>query len=122
VIVEATPMVVSADDKGRIKIWDLRSYKCIQTVDLGDQTLIVRLVDLMDVNKLAFTGSRLSLMEFDARTERTLTYKPNRHAVHIDYQASSGELVVFTRKDIRVCDINSGTIKYIYSCSLAVDE
>ena len=61
-------MVVSADDKGRIKIWDLRNYKCIQTVDLGDQTLIMKLLDLMDVNRLVFTGSRISLMEFDARS------------------------------------------------------
>lgn len=67
-VVEETPMVVSADDKGKIKIWDLRSYKCIQTIDLGDQTLIVKLVDLMSVNMLAFTGSRLTLMEFDARS------------------------------------------------------
>lgn len=46
----------------------------------------------------------------------------NRYPIHIDYQPSSGELVVFTRKDIRFCDINTGTIKYIYSCSLAADE
>lgn len=115
-------MVVSADDKGKIKIWDLRSYKCIQTVDLGDQTLIVRLVDLMDANRLGFTGSRLNLIDFDTKSERSLksNNQHNRHPVHIDYE--SGELVVFTRKDIRICDINTGTIKYIYSCSLAPDE
>ena len=27
--VEKTPMVVSADDCGNIKVWDIRSLKCI---------------------------------------------------------------------------------------------
>ena len=30
--IENTPMLVSADDKGSVKLWDVRSLKCIQTL------------------------------------------------------------------------------------------
>jgi hypothetical protein len=68
IVIEETPMVVSADDKGRIKVWDIRSYMCIQTIDMGEQTLIIRLLNLIDIGKLVFTGSRLSIVDLDMRS------------------------------------------------------
>lgn len=67
--IEKTPMVASADDKGKIKIWDIRSYKCIQTVDFGDQVFISRIVNLVEVGKLVFTGSRINVIDFDTRAQ-----------------------------------------------------
>ena len=29
IVVEKTPMIVSADDCGNIKVWDIRTLKCI---------------------------------------------------------------------------------------------
>ncbi len=46
-LVKNTPMVVSSDNKGRVKIWDIRSYKCVQTIDLKDKTIITRLLDMV---------------------------------------------------------------------------
>lgn len=70
-------MVASADDKGKIKIWDIRSYKCIQTVDFGDQVYISRIVDLIEVGKLVFTGSRINVIDFDTRAQEIKLTKPN---------------------------------------------
>lgn len=39
-------MVVSADDNGIIKIWDIRTFKCIQTVQVGSKTVISKLLDI----------------------------------------------------------------------------
>jgi len=46
-LVKGTPMVVSSDDKGRVKIWDIRNYKCVQTLDFKDKTIITKLLDMV---------------------------------------------------------------------------
>lgn len=55
-------MVVSCDDKGKVKIWDLRSYKCVQTLDFRDKTLITRLLDMVDIGKFGVLGSRVNFL------------------------------------------------------------
>lgn len=57
-------MVVSADDKGKIKIWDLRSCKCVQTVDLGDQVQVARLINMVEIGKLGIVGLRINILNF----------------------------------------------------------
>lgn len=39
-------MVVSADDKGKVKIWNIRNFKCMQTIDFTDKVIITRLLDM----------------------------------------------------------------------------
>ncbi|EGR31881.1 hypothetical protein IMG5_100300 [Ichthyophthirius multifiliis] len=36
--VEKTPMIISGDDQGNIKIWDIRTLKCIQSIECGQRT------------------------------------------------------------------------------------
>ena len=55
-------MVVSCDDKGKVKIWDLRSYKCIQTLDFRDKTVITRLLDMVEIGKMGVLGSRINFL------------------------------------------------------------
>ncbi len=55
-------MVVSSDDKGKVKIWDLRSYKCVQTLDFRDKTVITKLLDMVEIGKLAVMGSRVNFL------------------------------------------------------------
>lgn len=62
ILVKKTPMVVSSDDKGKVKIWDLRNYKCIQTLDFRDKTIITRLLDMVQVGKIAVLGSRINFL------------------------------------------------------------
>ncbi len=61
-LVKKTPMVVSSDDKGKVKIWDLRSYKCVQTLDFRDKTVITKLLDMVEIGKLAVMGSRVNFL------------------------------------------------------------
>ena len=39
-------MVVSADDKGKVKVWNIRNLKCMQTIDFTDKVMITSLLDL----------------------------------------------------------------------------
>ena len=39
-------MVVSADDKGKIKIWNIKNFKCMQTIDFSNKVVITKLLDM----------------------------------------------------------------------------
>ena len=61
-LVKKTPMVVSSDDKGKVKIWDIRNYKCIQTFDFRDKTIITRLLYMVEIGKVGVLGSRINFL------------------------------------------------------------
>jgi WD40 repeat protein len=62
-------MVVSADDKGKVKVWNMRNLKCMQTIDFTDKVIITKLLDLSGGNKIAVLGSRITLLHLDMPTE-----------------------------------------------------
>lgn len=64
-IIESTPMVVSADDFGAIKIWDIRTLNCIQSINYGERTIITKLLDCFTQGKICFVGSRLNMIDFN---------------------------------------------------------
>ena len=55
-------MVVSADDRGKIKIWNIKNFKCMQTLDFSDKVIITRLLDMAEEKKIAILGSRITLL------------------------------------------------------------
>lgn len=61
-LIKKSPMVVSADDKGKVKVWNIRNYKCMQTIDFTDKVVITKLLDLSTENKIAALGSRITLL------------------------------------------------------------
>ena len=65
--IENSPMVVSADDCGVIKVWDIRTLKCIQTLKLGFKNIITKLLDVADNAKVCFIGSRLNFIQFESK-------------------------------------------------------
>jgi WD40 repeat protein len=62
-------MVVSADDKGKVKIWDIRNYKCVQTLDFRDKTNVTKIVDMLQLGKICLLGSRITFVEFEDKME-----------------------------------------------------
>jgi hypothetical protein len=62
-------MVISADDKGKVKVWDIRNYKCVQTLDFRDKTNITKLLDMIDLGKIGVLGTRINFVEFDEKVE-----------------------------------------------------
>jgi hypothetical protein len=39
-------MVVSADDRGKVKIWNIKNFKCMQTLDFTDKVSITKILDM----------------------------------------------------------------------------
>ena len=64
-VIEKSPMVISGDDQGTIKLWDIRSLKCLQTLSFGQKTIISKFIDISDQGMIGFIGSRVHLMNFD---------------------------------------------------------
>lgn len=66
-VIENTPMVITGDDSGFIKVWDIRNMNCVQTFHFGIKTLITKLIGMFKVGKVAFVGNRLNILEFEDR-------------------------------------------------------
>ncbi len=58
-------MILTADETGSIRIWDIRTQKCIQLLELGDKTIIAKLISIYDKGKIGFLGTRLNILDFD---------------------------------------------------------
>ena len=68
-LIKKTPMLVSADDKGKVKLWDFRCFTCLQTIDFSDKTVITNLLDMIQIGKLGVFGSRVNYIEFEDRNQ-----------------------------------------------------
>ncbi len=55
-------MVVSADDRGKIKIWNIKNFKCMQTLDFTDKVAVTKILDMGTEKKIALMGSRIILL------------------------------------------------------------
>lgn len=60
-------MVITGDDSGYIKVWDIRNLTCVQTFHFGTRTLITKLIGMYKVGKVAFVGNRLNVLDFEDR-------------------------------------------------------
>lgn len=64
-LIENTPIVVSADDRGKVKIWNIKNLKCMQTIDFSDKVTITKILDIGCENKIALVGSRIIMLNFE---------------------------------------------------------
>lgn len=63
-LVADSPLLVSADDKGKLKLWDFRNFTCLQTIDFSDKTAIGNLLDMAAIGKIGVFGSRVNYISF----------------------------------------------------------
>lgn len=112
--IEKTPLLVSADDNGTLKLWDIRSFKCVQTVDVGSKTVITRILDIGGCGKICFLGSRVNFLDFDNTEKSGEMNEDIMYAIKAEYNYMQDELIICTRKDLRFLDLETGRIKKIY--------
>ena len=77
-------MVVTCDDSGVMKVWDIRSLQCLQTLSIGARTVMHTLIDMSDVGKLALVGIRLYVIKFETIQKDKVT-EDKLYALHIDF-------------------------------------
>lgn len=61
-IIANTPLIVSTDDYGSVRLWDIRSLKCVQELTFGNKSRISKIIDISQHSLLAFIGSRLNVI------------------------------------------------------------
>ena len=113
-LIEGTPMVITADDTGCIKTWDIRLCSCFQTLDLNNKTSISQLVSLHNLNRVAFIGCRINFLVFDKFDRVEQQENKNLTPLKAEINLAQEELIVCTNSDIRFIDIYTGRLKKIY--------
>lgn len=91
-------MVVSSDDRGKVKVWNIRNFKCMQTLDFSDKVAITRLLDLGGQGKIAVLGSRVTLLHLEKPPVELPLVQP------LGVKANGPHLMVFTQNDLRSYD------------------
>jgi WD40 repeat protein len=110
-------MVVSADDKGKVKLWDFRTFTCLQTVDFSDKTVITNLLDMVEIGKIGVFGSRVNYIDFEDKMEivKKRSETATLRVEGLDFDQQLMEMYVFAGKTLRVLDLANGQLKHIFS-------
>ena len=111
-LIEDTPMLVSADDKGKLKVWDFRNFTCIQTIDFSDKTVITNLLDMIGIGKLGIFGSRVNYIEFESKFTilKKMKQKETQVIEWLDFDETEMQMLIFCRKTVRIMDLHTGTM------------
>jgi WD40 repeat protein len=122
-VMEGTSMILSADDTGCIKTWDIRSFQCYQTIEMSHKTIIGQLLSMENINKVAFIGCRVNFIEFD-RSDKFSHKIEVKQLIPIkaDINLATEELLVCTNSDLKFLDLNTGRIKKIYAHMIGQDS
>lgn len=123
-VIERTPMVISADDTGHLKVWDIRTFRCLQTLELGHLTVVSQFINMYEIGKFGFTGTRVNLLDFEDAFEVKHKFNSENQLwpIRVEYNSNVGELIVCTSKEIQFIDVSTGRIKKIFSGLLKDSE
>lgn len=121
-VIEGTPMVITADDTGSIKTWDIRSFQCYQTIEMSHKTIIGQLLSMENINKVAFIGCRVNFIEFDKFDRPSKAENRELVPLRADINMAEHEMIICTNSDIKFLDIQTGKIKKIYAHMLDQDK
>lgn len=108
-IMKHSPMVVTCDDSGILKVWDIRALTAIQTLLIGSNTIMHTLIDMSAIGRLALVGIRLYVIKFET-IQKDIVAEDKCYALNIDYNFQTNELLVATRKDVRFYSMRTGRL------------
>lgn len=113
-VIKDTPLLISADEIGFIKTWDIRNMTCFQTIHFESKGSIKT---FLYVNSQKFIGADIRLHWFEF--EDPLVVNTNgidifsTTPVAAQFSEAHDELLVATKSDVRIIDIFTGKIKKI---------
>ena len=111
-----TPLLISVDELGMIKTWDVRNQKWVQSF-LNESGIIFK--NIINIGNEAFVASEQRLTWFKFKTNPTVNANgilikgnfPNS----IDYDNEKEEIMIATKTDVRFIDAKTGKINRILS-------
>jgi len=121
--IENTAMLITADDIGSLKVWDIRNFECVQTIESDRKAAISCIISAYEWDKLYFLGSRINFIRFDRSIQNNHTTKEEQvWPIHVEYNSELSEIIIVTRKDVIIADLIKGTTKRIYRGLLLSEE
>lgn len=122
---EGTSLAVTCDEKGFIKLWDIRKLICVQTLRLPNATGISSIVSI-DKSKVAFVGERFNVMEFEKEEaqEGLTTASKNLQNLPIGVAAchSTQRFLLVTNHDVKSIDMKTGRITHVFAKVVDPDD
>ncbi|CAI2359585.1 unnamed protein product [Moneuplotes crassus] len=97
-----SPALITCDDTGVIKTWDIRSCQCVQTYTSDSKIVIHKFLNI-DENTFIGISKRCLWFTYEESDEQRKICK-----MIFEYNADSNELYVGTRTNIRCVDLHSG--------------
>jgi WD40 repeat protein len=113
-VVKDTPLLISADEIGFIKTWDIRNMSCFQTIHFESKGSIK---SFLYVSAKKFIGADIRLHWFEFEDDLVV----NANGIELysvtpiaaQFSQASDELLIATRSDVRILDIFTGKVKKI---------
>jgi hypothetical protein len=99
-------MIVTADYKQVMKIWDVRSQSCIQTVKFHFKSAINSILYLENLGFVCLITSRLNLYPFEVSPRGQIG--KSVYAVSAAYDQWNRRFVVATSRDVRMVSLLTG--------------
>lgn len=104
-----TPLLLSADEIGFLKTWDIRTMECVQTLHFECKSSIHQFVIM---NDLRFIGIEYRLHWFEFEDLPIVNANGieinNMFPINIELNTLTSELCVATKSDIRIVDMKHG--------------
>ncbi|CAG9335338.1 unnamed protein product [Blepharisma stoltei] len=108
-VINGTPLAVTADDTGFIKVWDLRNLKCLQTLN-QERMEISKIIPAAGEQFFCAVGCRVYWFEYESFIQTNANGINNKEIepTALIYSRQDKELLLSTKSDLRVFDIYTG--------------
>ncbi len=113
-----SPMCVSVDEEGNVRIWDSRQLLCLQLIPQEKKNFKVsRLLNMHKYNRFVLYGNK---MVFYDPKYRDTDIKPKNqkqdenYPIRVEFNSYDSSFYVCTMKDVRVYNCDNGELKKIF--------
>lgn len=112
---KARPICISVDEKGNVRVWDIRQFACLQIIahDRG-KIEVSKLVTITKHDKFIVAGRRLIWYEQLKDSVMKMNYK-DVNPIQVEFNTYYLQFVVLTKYDMRIYDCVSGKLRKIYT-------
>ncbi|KAL4445040.1 hypothetical protein ABPG74_018768 [Tetrahymena malaccensis] len=107
-----TPQVITADINGMVKIWDVRNFLCMQTINVPTDELNSFVVTSNQKKRIIFGARRLYYYEYDEPKDQMLT--DEKMCLRVLYNSVLLCLITLHPDCIKVWDIRTGKLQSVY--------
>lgn len=107
-----TPQVVTADINGMVKIWDVRNFLCMQTINIPTDELNSFVVTNQPKKRVIFGTRRLTYFEYDEPKDQALT--DEKMCLRILYNDELLCFITLHPDCIKIWDARNGTLIQVF--------